>query len=221
MSFDKKVHVISALSVAFKNSLALMTWSHAKARRLPATPLALFCAAAGKGVKELLQKKSRCRFFWRHLSKILWCFWCIQKYVSMTGICERHMSLVDACHIMGMVHLYKYWTLVFFTLTVKGSTIVCLLVMSDFLSFSHGLFILDKQRNDLCVDRQYHLVCHVAKCVSHGNVITMTRQTFGKFTPCMNVCQINLLWKQYDTFSLGSVHKPLLLVHLPNTPVMG
>jgi hypothetical protein len=68
--------------------------------------------------------------------------------------------------------------------TVKGSTIVCLLIVSDFLSFSHGLFVLDEQRNDLCVDRQYHLVHHVAKYVSRGNVITMTRQTFGKFTPC-------------------------------------
>lgn len=139
----------------------------------------------------------------------------------MTGICDWHLSLVDACHIMGMVHLYKHWTLVPFTLTVKGSTIVCLFIMSDFLSFSHGLFILDKQRNDLCVDRQYHLLCHVAKYVSHGNVITMTRQTFGKCAPCTNVCQINLLWKKYNTFSLGWLHKPTLLVRLPNTPVTG
>jgi len=93
--------------------------------------------------------------------------------------------------------------------------------MSNFLSFCHGLFILDKQRNDFCVDRQYHLVHHVAKYVSRGNVITVTKQAFGKFTPCTNVCHINLLWKQYDTFSFGSLCKPQLLVHLPNTPVMG
>jgi hypothetical protein len=62
----------------------------------------------------------------------------------MTPICERHLSLVDACHIMGMVNLYKYRTLVLFTLTVKGSINVCLVIMSDLLSCSYDLFILDK-----------------------------------------------------------------------------
>jgi hypothetical protein len=139
----------------------------------------------------------------------------------MTGICERHFSLVGACHIMGMVYLYKFWVCVLFTLTVKESIIVSILIMSDLLSFSHDLCLLDKQRNDLCADRQCHLVYHVAKYMSHGNVITMTRQTFGKCTLCTNVCQISQLWKQYDTFSFGSLHSPQLLVHLSNTPVMG
>jgi hypothetical protein len=146
----------------------------------------------------------------------------------MTGICGRHLSHVGACHIMGMVYLYKYWICVLFTLTAKGSTIVSLLIMSDLLSFAHDLlsfahdlFSLDKQRNDLCADRQCHLVRHVAKYVSQENVMTMTRQTFGKCTPCMNVCQINKLFKQYDTFSFGSLHSLQLLVHLSNAPVMG
>jgi len=104
---------------------------------------------------------------------------------------------------------------------VKGSTIVCLLIMSDFLSFSLGLFILDKQRNDLCVDRQYHLVHHVAKYVRHWECDHNDQANIWKVYPCMYVCQIILLWKQYDIFSLGSLHKPQLLVHLPNTPVMG
>lgn len=48
---------------------------------------------------------------------------------------------------------------------------------------SHDSFILDKQTSDLCVDSYYHLVCQmvrVAKHTSHGNVITVIRQTFSK-----------------------------------------
>jgi hypothetical protein len=69
----------------------------------------------------------------------------------MTGICERHLSLVDACHIMGMVHLYKYWTVVLVTLTVKGSTIIYLLIVSDILSFCHGfLYLTSREMTYVC-----------------------------------------------------------------------
>jgi len=30
----------------------------------------------------------------------------------MTGMFDKHLTLVDTCHIMGTVHMYKFWSLV-------------------------------------------------------------------------------------------------------------
>lgn len=63
-------------------------------------------------------------------SKNCFCFWskglnvsflvlpCYWKFVaamlipvSMTGVLDKYLSLVDACHVVGAMHLYKYWPL--------------------------------------------------------------------------------------------------------------
>jgi len=33
----------------------------------------------------------------------------VLSYIPTTGIFEIYLSLVYTCHIMGMMHLYKYW----------------------------------------------------------------------------------------------------------------
>jgi hypothetical protein len=57
--------------------------------------------------------------------------------------------------------------------------------------------------------------------MSHGNVTTVIRQMFGNCIPNMNICQINQLWTQYDTFSLGCLYDAQLLVELSNMPITG
>lgn len=39
-------------------------------------------------------------------------------HVSTAGICDKHLWRVDTCHVVGTVHLYKYWSLVRFPRTV-------------------------------------------------------------------------------------------------------
>jgi hypothetical protein len=42
-------------------------------------------------------------------------------HVPMTGISDKHVPIVDTCHIMGIVHLYICWPLVHFPPTVGES----------------------------------------------------------------------------------------------------
>jgi len=52
-----------------------------------------------------------------------------------------NVSLVDVCHVVGMVHLCRYWSLVCSSPTVvnfkqvKGITTLCLLTTSGFFAF--------------------------------------------------------------------------------------
>jgi len=39
--------------------------------------------------------------------------------VLICGVFATHLSHVDICHIVGVVHLCKYWTLVCFLPTVS------------------------------------------------------------------------------------------------------
>ena len=99
------------------------------------------------------------------------------KLCSHAGLFDRYLLLLDTCHVC-------------FPLTVSKCEISqrsCHCLFSyQFKTcplHSHDSFILDKQTSDLCVDSSCHFVCQlvrVAKHKSHGNVFTMTRQTFSK-----------------------------------------
>ena len=60
---------------------------------------------------------------------------------------------------------------------VKQITDVHLLMKSRSAVAFPQLFILDKQKSDLCVGGQYH---SVYQADSHGNVMALTKQTVGK-----------------------------------------
>lgn len=53
------------------------------------------------------------------------------KTSSLHSQCHKNpnlcLSCVDTCHVMGMVHLCKLWSLVYFLTTVKGNISICLL----------------------------------------------------------------------------------------------
>lgn len=65
---------------------------------------------------------------------------------------------------------------------VKQITVVCLLMKSRCVVAFPRLFVLDKQKSDLCVDGQYHSVYQATKHPSHGNVMALTKQTVSKCT---------------------------------------
>lgn len=97
---------------------------------------------------------------------------------STTGICDKHLSLVGTYHVVGMVHLYKYWPLVRFPPTV------CMCDTYQVITSMDGTLLLLRSHNsfkrlDVC-------------CVGHK---------VGR------TCQINWSWKQYDSYSLGAFVK--------------
>lgn len=59
---------------------------------------------------------------------------------------------------------------------------VCLHMKSRCVVVFSQMFILDKQKSDLCVDGQYHSEYQTAKHPSNGNVMALTKQTVGKCT---------------------------------------
>ena len=75
-----------------------------------------------------------------------------KRCVPTTGRFDKHYSLVDACHVMGTVHLHKYWALVCFSLMVskydevKGIAVVCFVIkLGLFASFPHSFILTIRQ----------------------------------------------------------------------------
>lgn len=107
--------------------------------------------------------------------------------VPTNGIFDKHLSLVDICHIVVTVHLYKYWPRIsshrqseHVTQVKKKSPMFVYLPIRDLSLRSHDSFLFGKLTSEVCVDSQYYSVRQVTKCTSRGNTSTMKRQTFDK-----------------------------------------
>lgn len=95
----------------------------------------------------------------------------------MAAIFDRYLLLLGTCHGCSLLTVRKC--------EISQRSCHCLFTyqFKTCSLHSYDSFILDKQTSDLCVDSSYHLVCQlvrIAKHKSHGNVITLTRQTFSK-----------------------------------------
>jgi len=110
----------------------------------------------------------------------------IESLVPTTGISNKHLSLVDKCHVMGTAHLYKQRPLAHCPATVEGhdnshkhGSVIYLSNLDILCSgFTTGLYL-----TYLPYFRRVavHSVRGLAKYTSGGNSITMTRQTRTRF----------------------------------------
>jgi hypothetical protein len=80
---------------------------------------------------------------------------------STSGICDKHLSLDGTCHVVGTVHLYRYWPLVRFPPTVCMCDIYRVITSIDgtlLLWRSHNSF----KRLDVCsVSHEVGSTCHI------------------------------------------------------------
>jgi hypothetical protein len=125
--------------------------------------------------------------------------------VSTTCIFDRHLKLVDTCHVMGTVHLCTSpppTQLSVVVIQIKLITNVCISSRDLFL-LSHDSLMPSKQMT--FVDNQYHSVHRVAHIHEswerddddQANILQVCRNT--------NVCQINRSWERYGNYWLGSL----------------
>ena len=57
-----------------------------------------------------------CLQVWKNHRKI-WLYGMTTVFLKISGIYDKHLSLVDTNHVMGIVHLVKYWAPVHFPQT--------------------------------------------------------------------------------------------------------
>jgi hypothetical protein len=137
-------------------------------------------------------------------------------HVITLGVLDKHLSLMDTCHVVEAVHLCKYRPRARLQTTVgKRKT----------SHRSHQCLFICQIENYFWVSTTRCCQClaagRLAECTSGVDAVKITRQVSGKCTR-VQICAeyIHQLWEQYVIHTLDVFYSARFLARLSNTPAL-
>ena len=137
-------------------------------------------------------------------------------HVLTPGTLDKHLSLVDTCHVVGRVHLCKYRPPLRLQTTVGKGKTSHRNHQRLFVCQTENYFWFSTTRYNQCL-----AAGRLAKCTSGVNAVTITRQVPGKCTR-VQICAeyIPAVGTVYDIHTLDVFYSARFLARLSNTAAL-